>query len=647
MCGIAGIARANGRVVETLTLRRMAAAIRHRGPDDIGVVSSQGVGIAHVRLGILDLIGGAQPMATEDGRVVLAFNGEVFNHDALRSELRSHGHQFRSRSDTEVVLRGYEQWGADLPNRLNGQFAFVVHDRRTHSVFMARDRFGMLPLFYATRGSDLYFASEIKGLFASGELEAAPDLQGLDQVFTMWSALAPRTAFRGVSALEPGCCAVWRAGSLSVRRYYELEFPVAGDEPTDALEHLDDLMQSAVQLRMAADVPVGGYLSGGLDSSSVCALAAAAHREPLRTFSVSFDDPRYDESPHQCTAAAHLRSAHAVQAIAAGDIARVFPDVVYHAETPLLRTAPAPMFLLSKLARDEHVKVVLTGEGADETFLGYDLFKDTLVRLFCLRRPQSMLRPRLFERLYPNERGGTRRSDFWARYFLTSGSPSDPLFSHLPRFRTTSWIKDFYSYDTRVALHEFDALDDLRSRLPQRFASWTPLARATYLEMRTLLDGYLLSSQGDRMAMAHGVETRTPFLDHRLVEFAVSLPEASRLRGLREKEILRRWARTVLPGALAARSKQAYRAPDVPHLLGPVRPEYFDLLTPDAVDRVGIFDSRAVSGLVRRCSEGAVTSTRESQALVGILSTQLWHDRFIAAARPDTRSAELAGVANA
>jgi asparagine synthase (glutamine-hydrolysing) len=631
MCGIAGIARLEPRGVDTDVLRQMAWSLRHRGPDGFGVTADAHVGLAHARLSILDIAGGTQPMTTEDGAFAITYNGEVFNYRALRSELMSLGHSFRTHSDTEVVLRGYEQWGADLLQRLNGQFAFAIHDRVRQAVFLARDRFGILPLFLARQRGDLYFASEIKGLFATGEIAAEMDPLGIDQVFTFWAALPPRTPFRGIEALPPGCSATWREGRLTVQQYYAFDFANAQDEQADAVERLDDLMRSAVKLRLAADVPVGGYLSGGLDSSSVVSLASQSHPDQLRTFSVAFDDPHFDESPFQKAAAGHVRSAHAVQQISQGDIASVFPDVVRHAETPLLRTAAAPMLLLSRLTRQHGIKVALTGEGSDELFLGYDLFKDTLVRLFCHRQPQSVMRPRLFERLYPGE-GDARRGDFWAKYFLSAGTPSDLLFSHVPRFQAASWIKGFFSYDFRVAVRDFDALNDLRGSLPTQFASWTPLARAAYLEMRTLLSPYLLSSQGDRMAMAFGVESRPPFLDHRVFEFAASLPERSRLSGLRDKVILRRWAKRLLPASLTQRPKQAYRAPDVPSFFGANAPEFvMDMLHAKAIESTGIFERRAVAGLVRRCQSGAALGTRESQALVGILSTQLWHHHFMSA----------------
>ena len=271
MCGLAGVARARPQGVSAELLERMATAIRHRGPDGFGLHADDRIGLAHVRLSVIDVAGGAQPMANEDGDVRVIYNGEIYNYLELRHELQLRGHVFRTRSDTEVLVHGYEQWGEGLLERLNGQFAFALHDRRTASLFLARDRFGILPLYYAERGGDLYFASEIKALFASGAVEQALDPEGLDEVFTFWAARPPRTPFRGIRALEPGTWARWRDGVLSIRRYYALDLTAAAAEPADALETLDELLRSGVRLRMRSDVPVGGYLSGGLDSSIACA----------------------------------------------------------------------------------------------------------------------------------------------------------------------------------------------------------------------------------------------------------------------------------------------------------------------------------------------------------------------------------------
>src|SRR5213594_439445 len=401
MCGLAGIARRGPGGVSAERLERMADAIRHRGPDGAGLHSDERVGLSHVRLSVIDLARGAQPMANETGTVFVVYNGEIFNHLALRSELEARGHLFRTRSDTEVLVHAYEQWGERMLERLNGQFAFAIYDRHAGCVFLARDRFGILPLYYAERDGDLYFASEVKALLASGEVERALDPEGLDEIFTFWAARPPRTPFRGIRALEPGCCARWQDGRLAVRRYYALEYPEAAAEAPAALPALDELLRSAVGVRLVADVPVGGYLSGGLDSSGVCALAAAASPHALRTFSVTFEDPHLDESAFQETVARAVRSRHAVKRIGRGDIAGVFPDVIRHAETPLVRTAPAPLYLLSRLTREHGIKVVLSGEGSDEVFLGYDLFKDTIVRLRCWQRPRCARLPRLLDRFYP------------------------------------------------------------------------------------------------------------------------------------------------------------------------------------------------------------------------------------------------------
>ena len=629
MCGIAGIARRFPTGVSLESLGRMAASIRHRGPDGHGFYVGQRVGFAHVRLSIVDIASGAQPLTNEDGQIVVTYNGEIYNHPELRRELEDKGHVFRTHSDTEVLVHGYEQWGVDVLKRLNGQFAFALHDRNTDTVFIARDRFGVRPLFYAQRKGEFYFASEIKAILATGEVEASLDPRGLDEILTFWAARPPRTAFAGIACLEPGTYGILKDGALWLRRYYELDYPEAAAEPVDVIEQLDEIMLRSVGMRLRADVPVGAYLSGGLDSSIAASLAASASPGTLRTFSITFDDPRFDESGFQREVASDVGSIHQIVTINGDSIAQSFAEVLWHTETPILRTAPVPMYHLAKLTRQNGIKVVLSGGGADELFLGYDLFKEVSVRQFCLRQPESMGRPRLFDRLYP-ELTQRRGAEFWRRFFLEAGQLSDPLFSHLPRFHLTARAKEFYSPDFKTDLGGIDVLSELRGSLPVRFFGWSSLNQAAYLEMTTLLSPYLLSSQGDRMAMAHGVEARFPFLDHRLFEFAAALPTGSRLCGLREKEVLRRWASRILPPRIKRRRKQPYRAPDASSFFGAHAPEWVaDHLTPDALRRVGIFSAVAVDGLVRRCRAGVASGFRENQTLVGVLSTQLWHDQFI------------------
>lgn len=652
MCGIAGIVRRGGAPVEPRALAAMAHALRHRGPDGAGVLSDAGAGLAHARLAIVDPLGGIQPMSTPEGRFVIVYNGEVYGHAGVRLELEARGHRFRTRCDTEAVLAGFAEWGERVLERLDGQFAFAVWDRAERALFLARDRFGVRPLYYAHSGESLCFASEPAALFASGEVAAAPDARGVDEVFTFWGARAPRTVFRGVSALPPGGCALWRDGVLRVRRWWAPDYPDAGDDggydAGQALRRLDGSMRSAVAARLQADVPVGAYLSGGLDSSCVCALAAPAAPGLLRTLSVTFDGTALDEGPFQRAVAAALGTRHEALPVRAADVAEAFPHAVRHAATPLTRTAPAPMYLLARRARERGLPVVLTGEGADELFLGYDLFREAAVRRFCLRRPGSPRREALFGRLYPYLQG--TRGEFWRRWFLAADDVADPLFSHLPRFLLTRRIRDFYTAELRAELERWDPLDVLRAELPQRFGRWAPAHRAAYLELVTLLEPYLLAAQGDRVSMAHGVEGRYPFLDPRVWELASSLPVRATLAGMREKAILRRWAAPLLPLDVLHRPKQPYRAPEAAAFVGPLAPAWVeDALSPAALRDAGWWDPRAVAGLVARCRAGRATGTRESQAVAAILSTQVWHRAYFGAAatrRPlDLSAPDLMGAA--
>ncbi|HEU4569349.1 MAG TPA: asparagine synthase (glutamine-hydrolyzing) [Gemmatimonadales bacterium] len=638
MCGLAGVARVEPGGVGLPMLRRMAAALRHRGPDGEGYELGAQVGLAHTRLSIIDLAHGAQPITNEDGRLAIVYNGEIFNFPELRRTLEALGHRFRTRTDTEVVLHGWEEWGETLLPRLEGQFAFALVDRRDRSVVLARDRFGVLPLYHhQDAAGDLVFGSEMKALFASGLVPAEPDPAALDEIFTFWAVRPPRTPFRGVRALRPGHWLRWQGGRLEEHAWYRLGYPLPGEEAPGSEAALDALLRAAVRGRLLADVPVGGYLSGGLDSSAVAALAAREGSELLRTFSVAFADPRFDERRFQEEVAGAVGSRHAVAEIGAAEIGAVFPEVVRHAETPLVRSAPAPLYLLSRLTRERGITVVLSGEGSDELFWGYDLFKDTAVRRFCLRHPASARRPRLFDRLYAEDRPAGRGAEFWRASFLAADDVGDPLFSHLPRIRLTQWIRGFYADDFAAHLRDLrtDPLAELRAELPADFARWSPVQRAAYLEITTLLSPYLLSSQGDRMAMAHGVELRVPFLDHRVAEFAVRLPESQKLLGLKDKVLLRRWAARVLPPGLARRPKQPYRAPALAPFVGPEAPAYVDdLLTPAALAGAGVFDPGRVAALVRRARAGQATGMREHQALVAVISTQLWHHTFLGPSSP-------------
>jgi asparagine synthase (glutamine-hydrolysing) len=372
-------------------------------------------------------------------------------------------------------------------------------------------------------------------------------------------------------------------------------------------------------------VPVGAYLSGGLDSSITTAAIKRLSPAGLRTFSVTFESPEFDESDFQRQMVDALQTEHAAVACTAADIARDFPAVIRHTERPVLRTGPAPLFALSELAHRSGFKVVLTGEGADEVFAGYDIFKEAKIRRFCAAQPDSTRRPLLLQRLYPYLPRLQGQSQPYLQAFFGRGlDPRDPLFSHGPRFRTTAAAKIFFSDDLRRQLDGYDALAELRGSLPADFGRWHPLSQAQYLETAYLLPGYILSSQGDRVAMAHAVEGRFPFLDHRVVEFAARIPPRLKLRGLREKHILRESMRDLLPPSIGSRPKQPYRAPDSLPFTAPPAPDYVgDLLSAPSVAGAGYFDPRAVAKLTAKCRRQTSVGSRDNMAFVGILSTQL------------------------
>jgi asparagine synthase (glutamine-hydrolysing) len=633
MCGIVGFCGAQGDAAAAL-LRRMCGTIAHRGPDDQGIYVGKGVGLGHRRLSIIDLSpNAAQPMATADTRIV--FNGEIFNHIELREGLVARGHRFTTSSDTEVILHLYEEMGPDFVTLLNGDFALAIWDEQRRRLLLARDRMGVRPLFYTWRNGAFHFASEVKALLEVPGIAAEMDPIALDQIFTLWAPIAPRTAFKGIFELPPAQMMIIEGGQTQTRSYWDLAFPEDGGaaDPRsqhDVAEELRALLEDATRIRLRADVEVGSLLSGGLDSSIVSALAVRMAPAGFRTFSVGFDDAEFDESAYQEIMTQALGTRHHAISCTADDIARVFPAVVRHSERPILRTGPAPLYLLFEFLRKQGLKVALSGEGADEVFAGYDLFKEAGIRRFCARQPASKIRPQLFRRLYPYLPSLQQQSPEYLAAFFGTGADAldDPLFSHRPRIRATAGAKIFFSGDLRKAIAGYDAAEELAASLPPAFARWHPLHQAQFIETRFLLPGYILSSQGDRMAMAHGVETRFPFLDHRLVEFAANIPARLKLRGLREKHILRKATADLLPPSIGERPKQPYRAPDSSAFSGAAGAYASDLLSSEAIASTGLFNPQAAAKLLEKSRRGAISGFRDNAAFVGMLSAQLWSQEF-------------------
>ncbi len=644
MCGIAGSLALHAGVAPPARedLEAMVGALRHRGPDEFGLYRDRRAGLGHARLSIIDLATGQQPLCNEDGTKWVVFNGEIFNYVELREELAARGHRFRTRSDTEVIVHAWEEFGPACFERFNGQFAIALWDAAEETLVLARDRLGVRPLYLCEHGGRLWFASEVKAIFAGDpSIPRALDPVGLAETFTFWTAVAPQSVFRGVSELEPGHLRIVSRGGVEDRAFWTPRYPAsrgagAPGSLDEAVERTRAALEEAVRLRMLrADVPVGSYLSGGLDSSLVAALGRRVKGDRFCTFSIRFADAEYDETPFQRAVVALIGSDHREIVVRRRDIADALPAVVAHAERPLLRTAPAPLFLLSKLVRDAGIKVVLTGEGADEMFAGYDLFKEGRVRRFWGRAPASTLRPRLLERLYPWLARTPLSQQAMARAFFGRDLErfADPGFAHRTRWEPAAALQRLFSPEVRREAAGVDPVARLLASLPPDFARWSPLAQDQYLEVRTLLSGYLLSSQGDRMLMAHSVEGRFPFLDAEVVEVANALPDAFKLRGLDEKHVLKRAAAGIVPEAVLRRPKQPYRAPDAQSFTGAGAPEWVgELLGGRAVADAGVFDPAGVARLWRKCQaagDGAQFSNADNMAVVGVLSTGLLHDALV------------------
>ena len=645
MCGIAGIVAVRDGIAppERRALANMAGALRHRGPDEFGIYRDERAGLAHARLSIIDLRTGQQPLSNEDGTLWVVFNGEIFNYVELRGELVALGHRFRTASDTEVIVHAYEAWGDEAFARLNGQFAIALWNTKRRALVLARDRLGVRPLHVCEHDGRVLFGSEVKAIFAGDpSIRRAFDPIGVEQTFTFWSVVAPRTVFEGIEELPPGHVRTYVHGDSSEHAYAPLWFPVDGagefaGSIDEAVEVVRDALREATRLRMLrADVPVGSYLSGGLDSSLVAALGLEAKGEKFCTFSLRFEDAEFDETEFQRAMVQRLGTDHREIVVRRQDIAEVFPEVVLHTERPILRTAPAPLFLLSRLVRDAGIKVVLTGEGADEVFAGYDLFREGKVRRFWARHPASKSRPLLLSRLYPYlARSPVAKRSIAESFFgLDLAHAADPGFAHGTRWRTTTALKRLFSWEMRHAIGERDVRAELLATMPAEMPRWSPLAQDQALEIRTLLAGYILASQGDRMLMAHSVEGRFPFLDVHVVALAASLPPEHKLRVLDEKHVLKRAARGLVPEEIVRRKKQPYRAPDALSFVGPEAPAWIDeALSERRVVEAGVFDPGAVAQLVHKCRAASVSrpfSNADNMAFTGVLSTQLLHAALVA-----------------
>jgi len=677
----------------------MANSLAHRGPDGRGILVEGRVGLAHTRLAVIDREGGAQPFSNPARGTTIVYNGEVFNHIELRRELESDGRVFSTKSDTEVVLAAYERWGDDAWRRFEGQFALALWDRFARSMYLVRDRAGICPLFVARLPNALIFASEAKAIFASGRIAPCVDRIAINAVFRNWSVPGTRSVFEGVDSVAPGQrvrisldaigSPVWRRerqdslgeGSRSVvgRTYARLrdtsdspEFLAVSNnsrESSSSEARVTERLRHAVQQRLRSDIPVGAYLSGGLDSSLLTALIveerARAGSSPPTTFSIRFRgegdfDRGFDEGAAQHMVAQALGTDHREITVGTDRLVESLERTIDHTESPLLRAGPIPMLLLSEFVREQGMRVVLTGEGADELFGGYDIFKEARLRAYLARDPASEMRQALASRLH---RQHATRTDggiaMWSA-FLRSGEAhahrrdssahlredgqehalqrsgsgdTDPFASHLLRWQSGAWMVRFLSEDIRASLDQEAFCRCVESAMPPAWRDLDDLGRAQELEIASFMVPYLLSSQGDRMLMANGVEGRYPFLDGALAAEAARLRSEERLVGLREKPLLRRIARRLLPREIAERPKWPYRSPMQRAFFGVDAPDFVrDALSDTRLRAHPLIDGPAATRLAQRAFTASATkplSEREEMAAFGLLTLVLWHERFV------------------
>ncbi len=633
MCGIVGFLNSNRNPDEyPEAICDMLSMIRHRGPDEMGYFFDNYVALGTARLNVIDLALGQQPMSDSSGRYWITYNGETYNYLELRNELEVLGHRFLTNSDTEVVLNAYIEWGKKAFAKLNGGFAFAIYDSVTHNLVLVRDRYGERPLFYAKREKELVFASEIKSFIGYRNLDLKFNVEDLRSTYTIWTPLPNRTVYEGIYQVPPGSYVfVSENGDFNIEQYYSLNFlkEKSINDEMEAAKFVKEALSESVRLRLRSDVEVGTYLSGGLDSSITTLLATKHSRRPVKTFSITFEDPAFDESQYQRELSGLLGTVHHSLQISNKEIMESFIDALWYAEIPTFRTAFVPMYLLSKLVKDQGIKVVLTGEGSDEFFLGYDFYKETLLRqswdiLTIDQKKERLQCLNPFEKFF--HENALKIMALYERY---TKEQIPGLFSHEIRFNNSSFA-------SRLLSMQGDNLNLIKNFIENYKDEFNPLSvleKTQWLDCKTLLAGYLLSTQGDRMSFSHGVETRLPFLDSNVVKLAGELPIDLRLKNeMEEKHILKQAFKDELPNSIINKPKHPYRAPDASAFLHDQPPDYMDvILSLHELKKIDFINADFVTKLIDKLkiTPKSQISQRENQAFIFLLSTGLLYRHFI------------------
>jgi asparagine synthase (glutamine-hydrolysing) len=631
MCGICGIAipKHLNRHVSESRIVAMRDTLAHRGPDDAGLYVDGGVGLGHRRLSIVDLGGGRQPMANEDRRVWIVFNGEIYNHRELRSELEERGHQYRTESDTETIIHLYEELGARAVERLSGMFAFAIWDSARRELLLARDRLGIKPLYYALGGDGvLYFASEIKALIEARAVAPEINYPALPDYLANHAPSGEETLFSDFKRLLPGHTLTWRDGVIKIRKYWDLSFAQNGHPALSdrgAIEQWTELFREAVRSHLMADVPLGVFLSGGVDSSAIAAVMSDMARGPVKTFSVGFAEREANELEYARMVARAFNTDHHEVIVGPDEFFAVMPRLIWHEDEPLAHLASVPLYFVSELAAS-HVKVVLTGEGSDEMMAGYYRYWKTVYNLSLGARyhgwtPEAIRRAARdwIDRL---PIGSALRHKL-SRTFLSRTPDVENLY--LDNFAVFSREQQLrlLTPEAKSRAGALDPYATARRRLAQSDAT-TTLNRLLYADTKTYLHELLMKQ--DQMSMAASLESRVPFLDHTLVEFTARLPERMKLRRLTTKYVLRRSMKGVLPETILTRPKMGFPAPVGAWFRGAYRSVIEDYaLSARSLDR-GVFDPAFVRKLAAEHQSGA---RDHSQRLWSLVNFEMWARQFI------------------
>lgn len=631
MCGIVGLI--TEKKVEHELIYKMIESIKHRGPDDTGSYINKNIGLGYSRLSIIDPENGKQPVANEDESIVVVFNGEIFNYLELREELRCGSHTIKNNSDTAILPHMYEQYGLEMFEKLNGQFAIAIWDEKNRKLVLARDRMGEKPLYYFYNGQSLCFASEVKAILKSGIVKPEISPDALSQVFTYWSTLSDRSVFQDVYSIPPACFLVFQDRSKTIMPYWEFRYNEVRNENKHDINYyineLDLRLRKSIKRCMLADVPLLFYMSGGLDSSIISAIAADISSERLNTFSITFDDVFFDESEYQKLMSNYLGTNHQELRFTMKELPSIIKEVIYYTETPVLRTGVFPMYALAKLVNMNNKKVVLSGEGADELFGGYDIFREVKIREFCKRDPSSRFRAALYKRVNNYIRDLDSQPVNSLSMFYDRSDMQWLTSSHTSRWILWKYSKQFFSKEFQSRMNEYDYEKSIMDLLPEKFDRLTPIQRAQYLEIMIFLPNYLLSSQGDRVSMASGVECRYPFLDNEVLDFAAILPDNFKIKALNEKYIVKKLAQKYLPQEIINRKKYPYRAPiNIPELMQDEYIEY--ILGYSKLKDFGVFNPDAVKKYLLSLLNKRNINEKDIMLFLGILTTQILIEHYVA-----------------